>query len=105
MQVHYDGRRAYIGQESDATKNGEVIMSHSKAYKSLAIRSWTGGAKARRSAPGRTRGADLKLLRCHLLTLCGLTERTVLQERVASLLRAVHAASAVLRARQPIATA
>lgn len=45
LQVHPDGRRAYIGEESDRTRNGEIIMSHNKSFKSLPIRSWTGGAK------------------------------------------------------------
>lgn len=47
VQVHPDGRRAYIGEESDRTRNGETIMTHNKSFKSLPIRSWTGGAKVR----------------------------------------------------------
>lgn len=46
-QVHPDGRRAYIGEEIDKTRNGEIIMTHNKSFKSLPIRSWTGGAKVR----------------------------------------------------------
>jgi hypothetical protein len=49
--VHPDGRRAYIGEEADRTRNGEKIMSHNKAFKSLPIRSWTGGAKVRLEVP------------------------------------------------------
>jgi hypothetical protein len=45
--VHPDGRRAFIGEETDATRNGQIIMTHNKAYKSLPIRSWTGGTKVR----------------------------------------------------------
>ena len=52
VQIHPDGRRMYIGEEGDSTRNGEVIMSHNKAFKSLPIRSWTGGAKVR-PAPAR----------------------------------------------------
>ena len=43
--MHPDGRRAYIGCEDDVTRNGELIMSHAKCFKSCAIRSWTGGVK------------------------------------------------------------
>lgn len=45
VHVHSDRRRVYIGDEHDLTSNGRPIMTHSKAWKSLPIRSWTGGVK------------------------------------------------------------
>lgn len=62
VQVHPDGRRAYIGEESDRTRNGETIMTHNKSFKSLPIRSWTGGAKVQTPALTPQTCAQLFLL-------------------------------------------
>lgn len=49
VHVHSDRRRVYVGDEFDVTANGKSIMTHNKAWKSLPIRSWTGGVKVRTS--------------------------------------------------------
>lgn len=37
--------QVYIGEEMDKTRNGGSIMGFMKSWRSLPIRSWSGGAK------------------------------------------------------------
>ena len=37
--------QVYVGEEGDATKKGGSIMGFCKSWRSLPIRSWSGGAK------------------------------------------------------------
>ncbi|KAK9919052.1 hypothetical protein WJX75_009029 [Coccomyxa subellipsoidea] len=45
VHVSPDSRKIYIGEECDVTRNGGSIMGFCKSWRSLPIRSWSGGVK------------------------------------------------------------
>lgn len=54
VHVSPDGRKVYIGDEYDVTRNGTRIMFFNKSWNSLPIQSWSGGRKLA-DAPGEQR--------------------------------------------------
>lgn len=45
VHVSPDMRKAYIGEATDQTANGNSIMAFNKSWRSMPIQSWSGGQK------------------------------------------------------------